>query len=215
MKAIIFDMDGVIVDSEPLHFELERGLLEELGGHISPEEHNNFVGTTDYYMWSTFKKQFNIELSVEEMIHIKKERFIENIHKLELVDHFKELLLTLYNENYLLGLASSNNRKAVNMIVEKFDLDKYLQFIISGEEVTKGKPNPEIFLTAAKKTNVHPSQCLVIEDATNGVEAAKAAGMKCIGFQNPNSGNQDLSGADLVIDSLQNLTLEAMKELFD
>ncbi|NLJ98185.1 MAG: HAD family hydrolase [Tissierellia bacterium] len=215
MKAIIFDMDGVIVDSEPLHFELERGLLEELGGHISPEEHNNFVGTTDYYMWSTFKKQFNIELSVEEMIHIKKERFIENIHKLELVDHFKELLLTLYNENYLLGLASSNNRKAVNMIVEKFDLDKYLQFIISGEEVTKGKPNPEIFLTAAKKMNVHPSQCLVIEDATNGVEAAKAAGMKCIGFQNPNSGNQDLSGADLVIDSLQNLTLEAMKELFD
>jgi len=215
LKAIIFDMDGVIVDSEPLHFELERGLLEELGGHISPEEHNNFVGTTDYYMWSTFKKQFNIELSVEEMIHIKKERFIENIHKLELVDHFKELLLTLYNENYLLGLASSNNRKAVNMIVEKFDLDKYLQFIISGEEVTKGKPNPEIFLTAAKKMNVHPSQCLVIEDATNGVEAAKAAGMKCIGFQNPNSGNQDLSGADLVIDSLQNLTLEAMKELFD
>jgi len=214
LKAVIFDMDGVIVDSEPLHRQLEIGLLEELGGHITSQEYEKFIGTTDHFMWSTFKEQFDISLSVEEMVDIKKERFLKNIHKLKLVDHFKELLLNLYNKDYLLGLASSNNRKAVNRIVEEFNLGKYLHFLISGEEVSKGKPDPEIFLIAAKKMGVHPSQCLVIEDATHGVRAAKAAGMKCIGFQNPNSGNQDLSEAHLVVDSLKYITLQAVKQLF-
>lgn len=215
MNTIIFDMDGVIIDSEPLHFELERELLEELGGKITPKELQAFVGTTDYYMWSTFKNKFNIENSIEEMIAMKKEKFLQNIHKIGLVDNFMEFMLTVYSESYLLGLASSNNRKAVDSIIEKFNLDKYLEFIISGEEVSKGKPDPEIFLTAANKMNVKPYECLVIEDAANGVKAAKAAGMKCIGLKNPNSGGQDLSQADLIVDNFNELTLETIKKLFD
>ena len=215
MNTIIFDMDGVIIDSEPLHFELERELLEELGGKITPKELQAFVGTTDYYMWSTFKNKFNIENSIEEMIAMKKERFLQNIHKIDLVDNFEEFMLAVYSESYLLGLASSNNRKAVDSIIEKFNLDKYLEFIISGEEVSKGKPDPEIFLTAANKMNVKPCECLVIEDATNGIKAAKAAGMKCIGLKNPNSGGQDLSQADLIVDNFNELTLETIKKLFD
>ncbi len=215
MKAIIFDMDGVIIDSEPLHLELERELLEELGGKITPEEHQKFVGTTDYYMWSTFKNKFNIKNSIEEMIAIKKERFLQNIHKINLVDNFEEFMLTVHKEGYLLGLASSNNRKTVDSIIKKFNLDKYFEFIISGEEVSKGKPNPEIFLTAANKMNVKPHECLVIEDATNGVKAAKSAGMKCIGLKNPNSGDQDLSQADLIVDNFSELTLDTIKKLFN
>lgn len=214
MKAIIFDMDGVIIDSEPLHFKLEKELLEELGGKINKKEHEAFVGTTDYYMWKTFKGKFNLKYSVEEMIKIKKERFIENIHKIELVDNFYEFMLKMYEEGFLMGLASSNNKNAVDAIVKKFQLDKYLKFIISGEEVSKGKPNPEIFLTAAKKMNVKPSECLVIEDATNGITAAKSAGMKCIGLKSSNSGNQDLSKADLVINNFNELSLDIIKKLF-
>jgi HAD superfamily hydrolase (TIGR01509 family) len=214
LKAIIFDMDGVIIDSEPLHFKLEKELLEELGGKINKKEHEAFVGTTDYYMWKTFKGKFNLKYSVEEMIKIKKERFIENIHKIELVDNFYEFMLKMYEEGFLMGLASSNNKNAVDAIVKKFQLDKYLKFIISGEEVSKGKPNPEIFLTAAKKMNVKPSECLVIEDATNGITAAKSAGMKCIGLKSSNSGNQDLSKADLVINNFNELSLDIIKKLF-
>ncbi|NLJ78027.1 MAG: HAD-IA family hydrolase [Tissierellia bacterium] len=214
MKAVIFDMDGVIVDSEPVHRELEIGLLEELGGRITPEEYEGFIGTTDHYMWSTFKRQFDIDLSVEEMVDIKKKRFIENIHRLRLVDHFRELLLMLYESDYQLGLASSNNNKAINTIVERFDLSRYFHFLISGEDVAKGKPDPEIFLKASKEMDIPPIHCLVIEDASNGAKAAKAAGMKCIGFQNPNSGNQDLSEADLIVDSLADITLAMMKNLF-
>ena len=207
-------MDGVIIDSEPLHFELERELVEELGGKITPQELKTFVGTTDYYMWSTFKDKFNIKNSVEEMIAMKKERFLQNIHRIKLVDNFEEFILTVYNEGYLLALASSNNRDAIDAIIKKFHLDKYLKFIISGEEVNNGKPDPEIFLTIADKMNVKPCECLVIEDATNGVKAAKAANMKCIGLQNPNSGGQDLSQADLIVDNFNELTIKSIKKLF-
>ncbi len=214
MKGVIFDMDGVIIDSEPLHFKIERELLEEIGGKITTEEHKKFVGTTDYYMWSTFKKQFNIKLSVEEIISIKKKRFIENIDKIKPVDNIFDLIKALHKENYILGLASSNNKKVVNLIIEKFQLDRYLNISISGEEVSKGKPDPEIFLTTAKYMNLKPENCLVIEDAETGVIAAKTANMKCIGFQNKNSGEQDLTKADLIIDNFKNLTINDMKSLF-
>ena len=84
---------------------------------------------------------------------------------------------------------------------------------MSGEEVKKGKPDPEIFLTTANKLNVPPSKCIVIEDAANGVLAAKSAGMKCIGLQNPGSGNQDLSKADLVINNFNELDLDSLEKL--
>ena len=215
MKAIIFDMDGVIIDSEPLHFELEVELLGELGVKISKEEHGTFVGTTDYNMWSTFKDRFDLKLSVEEIIEIKKKRFIQNIDKIKLVDNFHEFILKLHKEEYLIGLASSNNRKIVDLIIERFKLGKYFKVSITGDDVSKGKPDPEIFLKAAQKMSVNPYDCLVIEDAANGVAAAKSAGMKCIGLKNPNSGNQDLSKADLVVNNFNELDLDIIKKLFD
>ncbi len=214
MKAIIFDMDGVIIDSEPLHYELDKELLEELGVKITKEDHKPFIGTTDYHMWSTFKEKFDLKLSVGELVEIKKKKFLENIDKVQLVDNFKEFILILYDEGYPMSLASSNNQNAVRAIVEKFGLDKYMEFFISGEEVSQGKPDPEIFLTVADKMKIEPSDCLVIEDAKNGVRAAKAAGMKCIGLQNENSYNQDLSQADLVINNFNELDLNLIKNLF-
>lgn len=91
LKAIIFDMDGVIIDSEPLHLELEKKLLEELGGKITPEELQDFVGTTDYYMWSTFKNKFNIKNSIEEMIAMKKKDSFKIFIKLALLIILKNL----------------------------------------------------------------------------------------------------------------------------
>lgn len=214
MKGIIFDMDGVIIDSEPIHIKLEKELLEEMGGNYSEINHNDFIGTTDAHMWSTFKKQFNIKLSVEELINIKRKRFIESLNQVPLVDNILELMRTLHEKGYKLGLASSNNKKAVKTVKNKFELDKYIDIFMSGEEVSKGKPDPEIFLTTAKYMNLKPEDCLVIEDAKNGVLAAKAAGMKCIGFENKNSGNQDLSDADLIIDNFKDLTVEDMENLF-
>ena len=214
MEAVIFDMDGVIIDSELLHTKLERELLEEYGGKISKEEHEAFIGTTDYYMWSTLKAKFDLAPSVDELVKIKKKRFAQNMHKIRLVDNFYEFMLKLYNKKYALALASSNNRTNVDQIMQKFDLGQYIKVSISGEEVVKSKPDPEIFLKAAQKLAVKPHHCLVIEDATAGVLAAKSAGMQCLGFKNPNSGQQDLSKADLVVESFKELTLDNIKKLF-
>lgn len=207
MKAIIFDMDGVIINSEPLHIELERKLLEELGGTITDEEHGHFIGTTDYYMWSILKERFNIGLSVEEMVNMKRKRFRDNIHRIELVDNFQDFFIRVCKADYKLALASSNNRATVDLIMDKFDLSKGLQVSMSGEEVEKGKPDPEIFLRTAEKLRLQPAACLVIEDAENGVAAAKAAGMKCIGIQHPGFQDQDLSRADLIINNFNELDL--------
>lgn len=214
MKAVIFDMDGVIIDSEPLHQKVEEELLEDLGGTMTASDKEAFVGTTDYHMWSTMKERFNLSQSVEEMIDSKKERFLNQIHTIFLVDGFKEVLTQLKEEGYLIALASSNNRRAVDQIVKQFDLAKDFELTMSGEDVTHGKPHPEIFLKTAEAMGVLPVNCLVIEDAKNGVKAAKAAGMKCIGLDNPNSGPQDLSEADIVLKDYQEFDLEAIKSLF-
>ena len=129
------------------------------------------------------------------------------------MDNFYDFMLAVYNEKYLLAMASSNTRKAIDKVMDIFSLSKYIKVSVSGEEVEKGKPNPEIFLKAAKKLGVEPKNCLIIEDTFVGIQAAKAAGMKCIGFKNPNSGDQDLSGADLVVESFKELSVDTIKEL--
>lgn len=214
MKAVIFDMDGVIIDSEPLHQRVEADLLKELGGEMTDDERESFVGTTDEHLWSWVKEKFKVDLSVEEMIQMKKERFIEEIHTVPLVDGVKELLENLKEEGYLIALASSNNRQAVDKIIEQFDLEKYLELAMSGEDVKKGKPNPEMFLKTAKAMQVKAKECLVIEDARNGVIAAKKAGMKCIAYDNPKSGKQDLSAADLILEDYDHFDLNQVENLF-
>lgn len=215
MKAIIFDMDGVIVDSEPLHFKLEKDILKELGVNVDRKKHESFVGVTDYNMWTSFKKMFSIELSVDEIIEIKRNRFIENVHKLELIPTFMDFMDSVYGKGYKIALASSNNKKAVEEIVKTFDLERYFDFIINGEEVEKGKPDPEIFLTVANRLNLLPEECLVIEDSRNGVIAAKSANMKCIGLKSGGSGDQDLSQGDLVIQDFRGLSIDILKGLFE
>ena len=214
MKGVIFDMDGVIIDSEPIHIKLEKELLIESGGDYSKVKHEDFMGTTDAHMWGTFKEQFNIELSVEELINIKRQRFIDSIDQIPLVDNVLDFMESLRNSGFKLGLASSNNQKAVEAVKNKFGLDKYIEVFMNGEAVTNGKPHPEIFLTTAEKLGVNPEDCVVIEDSRNGVLAAKAAGMKCIGFQNKNSGGQVLSEADLIVNSYKELTIEDLQNLF-
>ena len=99
-----------------------------------------------------------------------------------------------------LALASSSPRRIIDLFTSKTSTQSYFEFLLSGEEVPNGKPEPDIFLEAARRLGAAPAECVVIEDSANGVQAAVAAGMRCIGFQNPHSGTQDLKMADLVVD---------------
>lgn len=204
MKAVIFDMDGVIIDSEPIHFEVDMQTMKDLGCNISAKELEKYVGTTNEYMFADIKKNYNISKSIEEIINYKVEKTKQKIIQsdLEPIEGIKELLSELKNKNIPTAIASSSPRRFIDVVVSKFKLQDYFKFIVSGEEVANGKPAPDVYIETAKKLGILPRDCTVIEDSKNGVLAAKAAGMRCIGFQNVNSGNQDLSMADNIVKSI-------------
>ena len=209
MKAVIFDMDGVIIDSEPIHFETDMETMKYLECNISKEELEKYVGTTNEYMFSDIKKNYNIEKSVEDIINYRAEIIKNKIVQsdLEPIEGIRELLSELKKKNIPAAIASSSPKDFINVVVSKFKLQEYFKYIVSGEEVANGKPAPDVYLETAKKLGIYPKDCIVIEDSKNGVLAAKAAEMRCIGFQNVNSGNQDLSKANIIVKSIAEIKL--------
>jgi HAD superfamily hydrolase (TIGR01509 family) len=204
-KLIIFDMDGVLLDSEKLYLDMNQIFFKTLGADISIEEHQTFVGISATKMWSYIKGKFNLSQSVDELKNLEKELKHKTLQETDIMptDGVIEFLEFLKSNNYTITIASSGLKKNIDLILEKLGIGHYFDFIISGEQVAKGKPEPDIFLKVSAHYDKKPEDCIVIEDSTNGVTAAKAAGMFCVGYYNPNSGNQDLSRADVIIDSFK------------
>lgn len=217
LKAVIFDMDGVIIDSEPMHLKFEKELFESLAVELEPEEHNQFVGTTSHYMWKVLKNKFNLPQAVEELVKNDREGYFKFLvsgeHNMQMVEGVKELIQELYENGVLLAVASSSPMDVIEVVADLYDIRKYFKELITGDYVDKSKPNPDIFLYAAKKLGVEPKDCIVIEDSGNGVLAAKNAQMKCVGYKNLNSGNQDISPADIIISSYDEISYEKLKNL--
>ncbi len=207
IKAVIFDMDGVIVDSEPIHFEVDKRVLKKCGLIINNEVLNPYVGVTNPEMWKDLKEKYDLTLSVEELLKSQSELKIEvfNESNIEAIGGIKELLNELMQNEISTAVASSSPRSFIDAILEKIGITEYFSVILSGEEVQRGKPNPDIFLKTAEMLKVNPKECVVIEDSSAGVKAALSAGMKCIGFNNLNSGSQDLSSASAIVDSIRKI----------
>lgn len=209
ISTVIFDMDGVIIDSEPIYFEVEQSLFREVGLELTKEEHSKYVGRSD--LWETVVNKYNLDVNIDEIHKKEKSRYldiIENSFDDGPIDGVEKVIQDLHANGITLVLASSSEMKNIELVLTKFGLLKYFDLRISGDDLDTSKPHPEIFEEAAKMAQTPPEKCLVIEDSTNGVKAAKAANMKCIGFKNPNSGNQDLSPADFVIESFDEFDLE-------
>ena len=210
-------MDGVLINSEPLHFDFESRLFKSLGITIPKEQHETFVGTTAKTMWTIIKQTHNLPFTVSELILKGQSDFLiylENKNSIEPIQGITELLNRLKDAGFILTLASSSPHKLINYILNKCRLNEFFQVRISGDDVNNGKPDPEIFIKAADLISIKPENCLVIEDSANGVKAAKQAGMKCIGYSNPGSGNQDLTAADFILDSFYNLTIDLIQKIF-
>ncbi|EGG31622.1 HAD family hydrolase [Paenibacillus sp. HGF5] len=204
IQAFIFDMDGVIIDSEPLHFEVDIQVMNYYGSSITHEQLEKYVGMTNPEMWAAIKHEHQLAQSVSEIIEYQLSNKIEMLtsREMEPIDGIRELLAELKARRIPAAIASSSPPVFITAVLRKFDLLDQFECVVSGEEVEKGKPAPDVYLKAAELLGVEPEHCMVLEDARHGVAAAKAAGMTCIGFVNPNSGNQDLSQADHVVDSI-------------
>jgi beta-phosphoglucomutase family hydrolase len=216
LKAVIFDMDGVLIDSEPFHLMVNKRIFEKLGINVSEEEYQNFIGTTHEYMWSKLKEKYRLPQKVAELVNMQLSGNIEFI-KNENIGAIKgviDLLSLIKEENIKIGIASSSPEEVIELVINKLGISDYFSAIVSGEGLKKGKPAPDIFLKTARFLDTEPSNCVVIEDSEKGVNAAKAAGMKCIGFRNQNTGGQDLSNADLIVDNYNSIKISTLRDLF-
>ncbi|ALC97208.1 HAD-IA family hydrolase [Capnocytophaga ochracea] len=204
---IIFDMDGVLLDSEPMHQEIIYETFQLKGIPLDKAYIQTLTGMSAFPMWEKVKRDAQRTESVEELMQFHRDYFFKRLPemKVPLVPHIKEVLEKFKNEGKHLSLASSSGRKLIDIFTQQTNIAHYFEVIMSGDDVQYSKPNPEIFLKVAQWYGLPATQFTVIEDSTNGVKAAKSANMKCIGFDNPLSGGQDLSQADLLIHSMQEL----------
>ena len=207
MNYIIFDMDGVLLDSEPMHQEIIYETFQLEGIPFDKAYIQNLTGMSAFPMWEKIKHDAQRSESVEELIKFHRDYFFKRLPevKVPLVPHVKDVLEKFKNEGKHLSLASSSGRKLIDIFTQQTNIAHYFEVIMSGDDVQYSKPNPEIFLKVAQWYHLPATQFTVIEDSTNGVKAAKSANMQCIGLQNPLSGGQDLSQADSVIHSMQEL----------
>jgi len=202
VQAVIFDMDGVLIDSEPLYMEQEQRAYARYGVTLEPTELSKFVGTTQRYMGSVIKQDYALTEALEALMAQHQAQLLSRLAKepLSAMPGVSALLTLLNNAGIPCAVASSSPRELVDIILRKTQLLTFFKTVVCGDDVMHSKPDPDIFLLAAKRLGIAPEQCLVIEDSHHGVTAAKAAAMRCVGYQNANSGQQNLSAADIRVE---------------
>lgn len=216
LKAVIFDMDGVIIDSEPAHMMLENETYKKLGIEVTGDEHHSFVGSTSKYMWEALKNKYKLNQTLDELIEYDRSTYFKylnsDICEITLIDGVKELIKDFHENGIKLAIASSSPLNVIEAIVVKFKLEEYFEVFVTGDYVKRSKPEPDIFLFASEKLGVSPENCIVIEDSHNGVRAAKKAGIKCVGINSDPAGSQDISMADLVINSFKEVNYMKLRD---
>jgi len=201
-QSFIFDMDGVLINSEMIYTEMERRNFDELGLHISPEEHRSFQGTATDEMWAKLREKYRIPHSIEELVAMTNDLTIpvfQQLEKMPLMPKVEQLIKILHDKRVPMALASSSFPDVIDLVVQKSGMTKYFMEVVNSRMAGKSKPAPDIFLLTAKKLNIEPEKCIVIEDSTNGIRAAKTAGMFCIAYNGPGAEFQDQSEADWII----------------
>lgn len=215
MQGFIFDMDGVIIDSEPIHSRVKMDTIHHFGLTFDEKDLVHYMGRTSRAMFEdVLRREHRTDLDIDAVTRYKHDHYFEVLEHgaIEPVAGSVELIHTLHAAGIPLGLATSSNRRVIRAVIDRFGLAACFQSVISGGDLPASKPDPAIYLQTAANLGIEPAQCVVLEDAENGVLAAKRAGMVCIGYQNPNSGQQDLSQADCVVTSIADLTLDAIRK---
>jgi HAD superfamily hydrolase (TIGR01509 family) len=212
LKHVIFDCDGVLVDSEPLSMRADVMLLKQHGIEISEAEaHTRFVGTTFQAMLDMMTVQFGTQFP--EGLHEVKNRMVEDLYRneLKIVDGVKDVLDNLKARGISISIGSNSPKKRVELAIELTGIASYFDRIVSYEDVAQGKPAPDIFLTAAALAGAKIGECVVVEDSITGTTAAHAAGIRTIGFTgthaHPKSHAKDLktAGAAVVVARMEDL----------
>ena len=202
LKAVLFDMDGVIVDTEPLHKKAYFMMFEDVNIEVSEALFESYTGQSTINICKQLCERFSLKQHPETLVTIKRKHFkvlFDTDTSLKLIDGVLDLIKEYHDNGLTLILASSASMPNINRIFKRFDLDQYFKAKLSGADLKASKPHPEIFVKAAEASGFSKGECMVIEDSTNGIKAAKAAGIYCVGFDSLHSKNQDYSLANIVV----------------
>lgn len=212
-QGILWDMDGVIANTAPFHFEAWRDTFKKRGVNFTKEDFDHTFGLRND---SIIQKILGKKISAEDIEAIAQEKETNFRHRLPPVlqplPGVLQLLKALKNAGFKMALASSAPKENLDLLTLKLGIKDYFDAIVSDKEVKEGKPSPELFLLAADRLKVLPHNCIVIEDAIAGVAAAKAAQMKCIAVTNTHP-RDSLSQADTVVDSLEQVHMNIIQQV--
>jgi beta-phosphoglucomutase family hydrolase len=223
LKAVIFDFDGVITDSEVVHMRTFNRLLAQFDFKIEPEDYySNYLGLSDRDLLKTLIEQDKIPASVEDIPDLirQKNKMFEQIMNNEgqLFDGVREFLDKLKQTDIRIAICSGALLSEIKLILDKTGLEDYFEQVVSAEQVERGKPYPDGFELALKRINkdkqgkIEPSECIVIEDSGWGIDAANAAGMHTVAVTNSFK-KEDLAAAELIITSLEELEIDDLNKL--
>lgn len=211
IKAVLFDMDGVLINSEPMHYRMWKEAFHDHGLEISYDVYKGCIGTTYAFLmdliWENYSRDFRgdqkliEERAVIEARMLKEEGFPE-------MPGVREMVRRLHEAGFLLAVASSSPLERIKAAVDYIGAGQYFSLLNSAENVAHSKPAPDIYLDTAKRLGAAPEECIVLEDSENGSIAAVSAGMICVGLDNPDSGEQNLEHAAVIIRTLQEFTPE-------
>ncbi len=208
IAAVVFDLDGVVVDSEQVWDDVREQLAKERGGRWHDQASRDMMGMSSLE-WSRYMHDVIGLKDPPEKISAEVVRRLEATYRKELPlkDGAREAVARLA-ERWPLGVASSSNRPIIDLVLELAGLDRFFKATISSEEVARGKPSPDVYLEAARRLGADPAKTAAIEDSRNGIMSAKAAGMRVIAIPNERFPPEEeaLAEADVVLGSISELT---------
>jgi HAD superfamily hydrolase (TIGR01509 family) len=202
--AVVFDMDGVLLDSEPLHHQVLNDVLAAEGHALTFADYRPYIGTTLEYTWSDLIRRLALRRPVSDYINRYDAAILEGYRRHSVIAPGAAALLeTLQARDLRLAVASSSRTAWVEAALETLGIRRFFELIVTGDMVRHSKPHPEIYLLAARRLGVPPTRCLAVEDSPKGVLAARAAGMTVIGVRTAYTAHLSLDGAAVVLDSLE------------
>lgn len=213
ITTLIFDLDGTIGDTEELHFQAwQKTLLDHGVAQFTFDDFIAYVGTSNEKVAHDYCSSHNIALSEQDLIKYKQNLYMELIPQVRLCKGAQKLI-ELCAPHFTMAVASSSHQKEVREILKTHNLLQYFQTVVCGDMVTKRKPDPEIYLKAARILGSKPQHCMAFEDTEHGLNAAKAAGMYGVAIPTILSQNHDFSAADVCLKSLEEINPQVIKAL--
>ena len=207
-NVILFDLDGVLIDSEPQHFRAWRRTMQQYGVEIDFEHYKPCIGSTNEILFRIYRDHYGFDVQKHPDLEEEYRKYrlvVEREEGVIPMPEVRETVQALYDRGYRMAVASSSPQDYIEYCVKAIGVLDCFSYLFSGRRAPHPKPAPDTFLMTADFLGADPAQCVVIEDSENGSKAAKAAGMLCIGIDNPGSGDQDLSAADIRITKLREL----------